>query len=326
MPLILLPDLGDLLRLHPQFNAGTVAELLHWLAGQGVPARELQWASGPDPDHPLRDALPAAGVTLREVPFRWAEAEADHGQLLTFLSQYPQGRERLREAKRAEQAFAAVLTAPLTPQRALSREVQDAAQTYHAALRAALGEGPGTRWRARRLEETAAALRGVAEGVALLPLDDLHDLLPHLPAARLPDLTGFLPGELSRVRALADRAWQLREEDDVGTLLAALEREAGNRVTPRAELDAAAAGVYLAVGELERARSLLERAAHALSDNLPRSLPGLVLARLGQVRDALGERELAMRTYRGVLALPYAPEVARHTAQEGLRTPFQVER
>lgn len=327
MALLLLPDLGDLLRLHPQFNAGTVAELLRWLAGQGVPLHEIQWASGPDPDHPLRDALPAAGFTLREVPvpFDWAQAEADHTQLLSFLGQYPQGRERLRQASRAEQEFAAVLTAPLTPQRVLGREVQDAARTYHAALRDALGEGPGTRWRARRLEMTAQALRDVQAGVALVPLDDLPDLLTHLPAARLPELTAFMPGEWSRVRALADRAWQLREEDDPGTLLAALEREAGDRVTPRAELDAAAAGLYLAVGDLHSARTLLERGAHALTADLPRSLPGLVLARLGQVRDALGERERAVRAYRAVLALPYAPAVAREAAETGLREAFRLE-
>ncbi|GGK92882.1 hypothetical protein [Deinococcus radiotolerans] len=316
-PLTLLPDLGDLLRLHPQFNAGTVAELLAHLG-----AREVLWASGPDEDHPLRDALPAAGVSLRDgFSADWAWADAEHGQLTGFLNQYPQGRERLQQAQQADAALAELVTAPLDAARALHPDFLAEVQATRDALRAALDEGPGTRWRERRLTELAARLAD-QRGVALVPLDDLPDLLARLPGAALPDLSGFQAGEVSRVRALADRAWQLREEDDLNPLLAALRRETGDRVTPRAELDAAAASIYLAVGDLEGARTELERAAHGLTDDLPRSLAGLVLARLGQVRDALGDRELAQRTYRAVLALSYAPGVARDAAQAGLREPF----
>ncbi|GAA5514415.1 hypothetical protein Dcar01_03170 [Deinococcus carri] len=325
MSLTLLPDLGDLLRLHPQLNAGTVVELLRHLQKNGGAGPEVLWASGPDPDHPLRDALPAAGFGIRELPLALPDVEAEYAQLVSFLNQYPQGRERLRAAAQAEQAFAAVLTAPLTLPLALGPEVQEAARAYHSAIREALGEGPGTRWHERRLDAVAAALADVADGVVLAPLDDLPGLLDRLPAARLPDLTGFTPGETSRLRALADRAWQLREDDDLGALLDALDRESGDAVTPRAELDAAAAGIYLAVGDLAGARALLERAAHALTDDVPRSLPGVVLARLGQVRDAQGERELAVRTYRVLLALNHAPAFTREVAEAGLREAFRLE-
>lgn len=320
MSLLLLPDLGDLLRLHPQFNAGTVVEALRFLGLRGV-----LWASGPDPDHPLRDALPAAGFRLEDLPLADpAPAEAEHAQLAGFLGQYPQGRERLRAAGRAEAEFAAQVTAPLTLPGALAPQMEEAAARYHAAVREALGEGPGTRWRERRLGEVARALAG-RSGAALVPLDDLFALRDRVPGAALPDLGGFTPGETSRRRALADRAWQLREEDDFAALLAALDREAGDAVTPEAELLAAGAGLCLAVGDLEAARTRLERAAHLLRGDEPRSLPGLVLARLGQVRDAQGERELAERTYRAVLALSYVPAVARETAEAGLRRPFRIE-
>ncbi|WP_155297986.1 hypothetical protein [Deinococcus kurensis] len=317
--LILLPDLGDLLRLHPQFNAGTVTELLAQLG-----AREVGWASGADADHPLRDALPAAGIEIRELaPPDWTWADAEHAQLLGFLNQYPQGRELLRRAQGAEQALAALVTAPLDPARVLSPAFLAEVEATRTEVRAALDEGPGTRWRQRRLDELAARLDGQT-GVILAPLDDVPALLVRLPGAALPDLTGFQPGEASRLRALADRAWQLRDEDDLNALLTALEREAGDRVTPRAELDAAAASIHLAVGDLPGARGWLERAAHALADGQPRSLAGLVLARLGQVRDALGDRELAQRTYRAVLALSHAPQVARAAAEDGLREPFAL--
>ncbi|MFC6659701.1 hypothetical protein [Deinococcus multiflagellatus] len=107
MPLTLLPDLGDLLRLQPQFNAGTVVEALRHLG-----AREVWWATGRDPDHPLRDALPAAGVALHEAAPDWSWADAEHEQLLSFLGQYPQGRERLKRAAQAGRELAALVTAP----------------------------------------------------------------------------------------------------------------------------------------------------------------------------------------------------------------------
>ena len=147
-------------------------------------------------------------------------------------------------------------------------------------------------------------------------------MLGRLPQARLPG-AGFVPGEASRLRALADRALLLHEDDDLSVLLSALEREAGDHFTPKAELRYAAAGIHLAVGDLKTARSLLEAAAHGLTTE--RSLPGLVLARLGQVRDAQGERDLATRTYRAVLALSFAPQAAKEAAQAGLKEAFTLE-
>ncbi len=324
MSLMLLPDLGDLLRLHPQYNAGTVVELLRHLG-----TTEVLWATDEDPDHPLRDALPAARIRIHEgFTADWAWAEAEHAQLQTFLQQYPQGRDRLRQVGQAERDLAARLTRPLTAHGVLAPEMLDAVQTYHQTVRGALDEGPGTCWRARRLSELAARLAGHS-GVVLVPLDDLPELLALLPGAGVPSLDTFAPGETSRLRALADRAWRLQEDDDLNALLAALDRETGaagrpDTVTPPAELHAAAASICLAVGELPAARERLERAAHALQGELPRSLAGLVLARLGQVRDALGDRELAVRTYRAVLALNHVPAVARQTAEAGLNEPFRL--
>ena len=318
MTLLLLPDLGDLLRLSPQYNAATLVEIL-----RQVGAPDIWWASGPDPDHPARDAFGAARLTVRGAAPDWAFAEAEYQQLLEFLPQYPQGRERLRAAAGAEQALSEWLATPLTPARVSSSEALDVMRRYHAALAGALGEGPGTRHQARRLDELAARLRD-HDGAALAALDDLPGLLDRLPQASLPQVADFQPGEASRLRALADRAGQLREDDDLDALIDALGRENGDAVTPQAELDYHAAGIYLATGDLRSARSLLEKSAHALSD-FPRSLPGLVLARLGQVRDAQGERDLARRSYQAVLALAFAPQVARDTAQAGMERAFVLD-
>ncbi|WP_424951184.1 hypothetical protein [Deinococcus sp.] len=314
--LILLPDLGDLLRLQPQYNAATLVEL-----AQVLGAAEVLWLSGPDPDHPARDTFAAAGLTMTDLAPDWAWAEAEHAELTGFMRQYPQGQARLRRAGQAEQELEAHLTGPLTLERLTSPETLAGVAAYHAALAAALDEGPGTRWQTRRLDTLASGLEARG-GVALAALDDLPGLLERLPRARLPD-PEFLPGEGSRLRALADRALLLHQDDDLSALLAALGREAGDRFTPKAELQYAAGNIYLAVGDLKMARTRLEAAAHDLTDE--RSLPGLVLARLGQVRDAQGERDLALRTYRAVLALNFAPQVAREAARAGMETAFALE-
>ena len=316
-PLILIPDLGDLLRLQPQYNAATVTELALHLGASGV-----LWLSGPDPDHPARDIFAAARLEVVELAPDWAWAEAEHAELIGFMQQYPQGQARLRQAGQVERELESLLHGGMTLERLTSPEMLSGLAAYHAALAEALEEGPGTRWWARRLDTLAASVEG-RTGVALAALDDLLGLLERLPQASLPDAAHFAPGESSRLRALADRALMLHDGDDLSALLAALERETGDRLIPKSELQYAAAGIHLAVGDLPSARSLLEAAAHGLTNE--RSLPGLVLARLGQVRDAQGERDLATRTYRAVLALNFAPKVAREAAQAGLAEAFTLD-
>ncbi len=316
--LTLLPDVGDWLRLSPQYNAATLVEIVRSLG-----ATELLWLTDPDPEHPARDALLASGISLVDLAPDWRWTQAEAAQLQEFLGQYPAGRERLRSAGRLEAELAQALARPLTPGRVTDPELLGAVRAYHAGMAELFGEGPGTAHRGRRLEVLREALAG-RSGVALVSLDDLPDLLDSLPGADLPDLAGFAPGERSRLRALADRAERLEEGDDLQGTVDALLREAGDAVTPGAELQYAAAGAYLAVGDLASARELLEAAAHALTDQ-PRTLPGLVLARLGQVRDAQGERDLALRAYSAVLALPFAPQAALEAAKAGQRAPFTLE-
>ncbi|WP_407538345.1 hypothetical protein Q0M94_09390 [Deinococcus radiomollis] len=314
--LTLIPDLGDLLRLQPQYNAATLAELALHLG-----AAEILWLSGPDPDHPARDTFAVAGLKVAELAPDWAWAEAEHAELTGFMKQYPQGQARLRQAGQAERGLENLLNGPQTLSGLTSPDMLGGLTAYHAALAAVLDEGPGTRWHARRLDTLTSVLDG-RTGVALAALDDLPGLLERSPQASLPNAS-FIPGEASRLRALADRALRLHEDDDLSALLAALDRESGDRMTPKAELQYAAANIHLAVGDLPSARSLLEVAAHGLKNE--RSLPGLVLARLGQVRDAQGERDLATRTYRAVMALNFAPQAAREAAQLGLQEPFLLE-
>lgn len=318
--LLLLPDVGDLLRFYPQYNAATVVEVLQHLKTQ-----EVLWATTQEPDHPLRDALPTVNIKIQDgFSNDWTWANAEYEQLESFLNQYPQGRERLSKKAHAQMQLSQMLLTPLTPTRLIDLELQKSITEYHQQVKEYLDEGPGTHWRQRRLDELTQALQGKT-GVALVALDDLWEVEKTIPHAQIYNFTDFSPSESSRIRALANRGWQLEEDDDLAALLDSLVREEGDNITPKPELDAAAANIYVAVGELNAAREMLEKAAHALKDSLPRSLAGLVLARLGQVRDALGDRELAVRTYRAVLALNYVPQVAKAAAEQGLKHPFELE-
>jgi hypothetical protein len=141
------------------------------------------------------------------------------------------------------------------------------------------------------------------------------------------NLEGFKPGVASRFRAVVDRAYSLHENDDLDTLVhSLLELDgAADSALGRIALEArfAASGVYLAVGDLESARDLLEAVAMGQFER-PAYLPGFVLSRLGQVRDLMNERQHAIRAYTAALALQWLPISAKTVAQSGLETPFAL--
>jgi hypothetical protein len=332
-PVLLVADLGPLHARLPAYNAQTVVELLRFLGAARVVLAGLspsQFAGGGwrDLENPVLFALDAERFPLEAAGPDWDWAEAEAGQFREFLGAYPQGRARLREAEELESGLRGALGRPLDAEAAHGPELLGAVRAYHRGIAGLLEEGPGTAHRVLRLEAVGRALAGLdLEGAAVLvPLDDLPDLLD-LPGAERPGLAGFSPGEASRARALVDRAYQLEEGDDLDALvrgLLALEGRPGSALG-RLALEArfAAAGVYLAVGDLESARGLMEEVAHGHLDK-PAYLPGFALARLGQVRDLVGERDPAVRAYRAALGLSWLPAEARRVAEAGLEAPFSL--
>ncbi len=318
--LTLLADLGDLLRFHPAYNSATLVELARHAAPD---SRTLLWSTPDDLEHPARFAFESSGYALEPLYPDWHWAELEQQSLFRILGQYKGGKERLNGVRDLERELYTRLTAPLTAQTVYSSEFLNAVRDHHGQVAALLEEGPATAHRQSRLEALTNMLEN-REGIALVSLDDVAELLERLPTTRLPALEGFAPGESSRLRALADRALRLEENDDLAALLNAMMREDGDLLTPRAELEYAASGAYLSVGDLNSAKTLLEQAGHAQLEH-PRYLFGLVYARLGQVRDALGDREGALRAYRATLALSYAPQAALEVAQKGLSEPFKLE-
>ncbi|RMH56142.1 MAG: hypothetical protein D6684_05985 [Deinococcus-Thermus bacterium] len=248
------------------------------------------------------------------------EAEDLRRQALEFrqaLEQYPRGQEFLRRAAPLEEALQRLLTEPMTPERLAQKGTIEALQAYHQGYVRLFGDGPATGFRSLRMRKVAERLSSPGRAVVLVDVLDYPLLIEALPEGsyRLPQ--AHAPTEFERWRSLLDRAWRLSESDDWGLLLEGLQ------AVKEPEALYCAAQIYLAAGQPEDALVLLEELLHT-DFHHPAYLPGYALARYGQLADALGQRERALRAYQAVLGLSWAPAEAREIALAGQRTPFRL--
>jgi tetratricopeptide (TPR) repeat protein len=317
--MLLLPSLGPFHILHPRYNAATVLAILErarppvlYLAS--LSEEDLKTGRWREEDPLLFHILPWAEG--KGVPVVALDQEAHlKGEAEVFreaLAQHPLGKPYLERMAAYEEALLALLKTPLTPGVLGSPDFWARLKAVYGGFVQAFGEGPATGFRERRMAKVVEALRGKDGAVIAEVLDHLF-LAEAFPDA----LPGeHEPTEAERERALLDRAWQLREGDDWAGLLEGL------FAIGSPEALYLAAQVYLGAGEWREALGLMEE-VFRMDFQHPEYLPGYVLARFGQLLDLAGERERAIRAYRGVLALSWTPEEARAIAQAGLRTPFR---
>ncbi len=326
MPFLLLPTLGPLHLAHPRYNAVTLVELTRAFEPDAVLLASVSpegLASGAWRDREelgLFFLLPWAersGVPVEAIGDRAEDLAGEAERFRDYLGEMAAGRVHLEREAGWREPLEAALKTPLTPERAGSESFLEAIEVYLNAVRTHFGEGPATGFRELRMTGVAETVRrrGPGRYVIWVDLLDYPELHRRLPEARLPG--PHEPTEAERQRAVLDRAWQLAEEDDPEKLLSELQAIGGP------EAGYLAAQLYLAAGRPADALALLEQVAEGDFQH-PDYLPGYLLARLGQLRDLVGERERAIRAYRGVLALSWAPEEARTIALAGLRTPFRL--
>ena len=312
--------------VQPRYNAVTLVELSRAFAPDRVllasyseqGLREGAWRDMEELGlFHLLSWAERARIPVEAIGERAEELRKEAERFREYLEQMEQGRRYLEEEAKAQGELKAALLKPLTPERWREAEPLGALRRYLDWVDRRFGEGPATGFRELRMREVAERVRSLPRGQYVVWVDalDLPVLLRYLPVAELPG--AHAPSEAERVRAVMDRAWQLAEGDDWGHLLTELQA-IGN-----AEAAFLASQLYLAAGQVEDAAALLERVAQSDFHD-PGYLPGYVLARLGQLRDLLGERERAVRAYRGVLALSWAPKEAREIAVAGLRSPFRI--
>lgn len=316
--------------LYPAYNAVTVRDVAAALQPEVIALAPLApdalgspaWQDTPEIALPLALVPWArrAGVPLAPlgVPHD-ATAEEDFRR---YLGAYPAMQATLRSLDAELEPLRELLSRPLDLGRIIG-EVAPLARADHDRREEAFGDGPGTLWlreRSRVVAERTAALR--AERVALLaPVEQLSLLTEALAAAPGVELIQPSPVAVTpdaRERSLLDFAFR-GDAPDPAALLRQLREVDG------AEARFHEANLLLANGHLAEALDLLETASRG-DFSEPYFLPGYLLARLGQLRDLAGQREHALRAYRGVQALAYAPPDALAAAAAGLARPFEGER
>jgi hypothetical protein len=338
----LLPLLGALHLRFPRYNAVVVDELLtrerpDALALEPLPAAFADDPSWRDTEELLLPWVVVPWAARRSVPaigvFEGSPDPHAPDDLARYLAAYPRGRDALDAIALAERPLAELLARPLTLEGILD-EVVPALATLRRARLEAFGDGPGTDWVEARADVVAERVLDLPAARTLVPVAidrylPLRDALERRGASvRVPATPP--PSEAARERALLDLAWR-GEGADVHSLLERLRELArqgslARQGTPaQAEARYHAANLLLAHDHAAEALEELE-AVMRLEFAHPPFLPGLVLARLGQLRDLAGRRDDALRAYRGVLALEWAPEPARAAAQAGLERPFEVPR
>ncbi len=330
MRIMLLPLLGPLHVRYPAYNAVTLVDLLDWFD----PTLTLLTALAQDAlNDPAWQDTPELALPLAVVPWlrrtgrkhmcigEPPEDPAAPADFRRYAAPYPTLQAGFRTADAARDALIEQLGRPLTP-RAVQDSVVPAAADEQAALLEAFGDGPATGWLDERTGQLSDRIVQAAHGTQRLAVlcelefaPGLTLRLGGLEGVKMEPLPDALPAsEAARARSLLDHAF-LGEYEAPEALLTGLER------LGTAEAGFARANVLLATGHADMALNVLEQVANGdFSD--PYYLPGFVLARLGQLRDLVGKRELAKKAYRAVRALAWAPSEALAAAQDGLENPF----
>lgn len=322
MPFSLVPLVGPFHRRFPRYNAVTVREIVaaaepDAILTTALPPGALDDPAWQDVDEP---GLPPvvrwardAGVAVAEVgePSPDPTAPAD---FLRYLAQSSEDHPALRRLAEARAPLEELLGRALDLTR-IQNELLPAVAALHDARIELFGDGPGSDWLEQRVDRMAERLKpwSNARAVVLTSVDHLPVLRRRL-AQTASDAADVPPSAAARQRALLDTAFA-GDADDAAGLIAAL------REIDAAEARLAEAEVLLGHGHAAEALGVLREAVRG-DFSEPPYLPGWLLARLGQLYDLDGRREDALRSYRGVLALSWAPAPAREAARDGLERPF----
>ena len=325
MKLLLLPLMGPFHLRYPQYNAVSVRDAVAAFEPEAVVTTAVKPESFDDPrwqDTP-ETPLPHTVVPWakrQDVPvYPVFEPTPDPNALNDFrryAGQYPQLRGRLQQADALLRPLQVLLEEGLTLPRILE-EVVPILREQQTFLEAVFEEGPATDWlrtRATTMAERVLALPH--ERVAVLAsIDHLPFLQEALAGkAELVEATSPQATPESRERSLLDFAFRV-DVPEPGNVLAQL------RDLDSAEARYHEANLLTANAHVAEALEVLEGASRG-DFSEPYYLPGYLLARLGQLYDLAGNRDAALRSYRGVRALEYAPQEAVQVAAAGLEEPF----
>ncbi|MGL4611401.1 MAG: tetratricopeptide repeat protein [Trueperaceae bacterium] len=325
MNIVLIPLIGPFHLRSPAYNVVTVRDTLavsqpEALATTGLHADDFKnpaWQDTLEPALPhtvipwaQKQKLPVYGVLERSPD---ATASNDFKR---FANEYPTLNSKMLNVERLLRPVQSLLEQPLNLQR-IEHELLPLLYEYQHEREQVFEDGPGTDWLHERVQT-------MAQRILELPHERVTVLASaeHLPflkqvlegKARLEPAPQVETSEESRERSLLDFAFRT-DVPEPGNLIAKL------REVQKPEARYHEANLLLANGHLAEALDILEAASHT-DFSEPYYLPGYLLARLGQLYDLAGNRDAALRAYKGVKALSYAPKDALEAATGGLETPF----
>jgi hypothetical protein len=326
MQLTLVPLMGPFHLRYPAYNVVTVRDITIKSQPDAIVTTVLQTddLNTPAWQDTLETALPHTVIPWakkRALPIYGVFEKSPDETALTdfkrFADEYPALNTKMLAVESLLRPLQTLLEQPLTLQR-IENEVIPLLRDYQQERENIFEDGPATDWLHERSKTMAQKILAVPfEKITLLASAE-H--IPFLLEA-LKDKVKFQQpprveaSEESRARSLLDFAFRT-EVNEPGNVIAKL-REIK---TPEARYHEA--NLLLAHGHLAEALETLEKASHT-DFSEPYYLPGYLLARLGQLYDLANKREAALRAYKGVRALSYAPKEALEVAEEGLEKPFQ---
>ncbi len=325
MRITLIPLLGPLHLRCPRYNAVSVRDAVAASAPEALAVAALSDLETPGWQETPEIALPLAVIPWarqRSLPvYPVLEPSPDPaaaGDFQRYLRQYPErARDLLKDVDASLRPVDALLEQPLTLP-CIEEELLPALRTHQELCEQHFSDGPGTDWLRARSETMAERILNlphtcltILAGVEQLPF--LVDTLQGRAEVMFPPEPA--PSEKAQERSLLDVAF--RGETYSENLLTQL------RGLESAEARYHEANLLFAGGRLGEALEVLQSTSQG-DFSQPYFLPGYLLARLGQLRDLADERSRALRAYRGVLALDWAPREAVEAAQAGLREPFAL--
>ncbi len=327
MELCLVPLMGHFHLRFPGYNAVSVRDVVAASAPEALAITPLAAGSLESPAWQDTDELALAMAVIpwadrQRLPlYPVLEPSPDPTALRDFrryLEQYPGAQSLLLEVDEALRPLNALLAESLNLERIYS-ELLPLLRQYQDLREQRFEDGPGTDWLRQRTGVMAQRILALSQQRVTVLTGIDH--LPFLQEA-LKDKAELLttptpePSEEALKRGFLDFAMRT-DLPEPGNVIARL------RDMTEVEARYHEANLLLANGHAAEALELLEAASHD-DFSQPHFLPGYLLARLGQLRDLAKERDAALRAYRGVLALDWAPREALETARAGLEAPFTI--
>jgi hypothetical protein len=330
MQLTLIPLMGPFHLRYPAYNVVTVRDMMAASRPDALVTTVLSSDAFNTPlwQDTLEVALPHSIIPWAKksnLPvynvFEKSPDETALEDFRRFAAEYPALTSKMNSVEILLRPLQSLLEQPLTLPR-IENEVLPLLRDYQQEREKMFEDGPATDWLHERLKKMAQTILALPHEkiTVLASAEHLPFLLDELKNAELKNKLELQAtphveaSEESRERSLLDFAFRT-DVNEPGNVIAKLK----TLQTPEARYHEA--NLLVANGHVAEALETLERASHS-DFSQPYYLPGYLLARLGQLYDLAGNRDAALRAYKGVRALSYAAESALEAATAGLENPF----